>query len=91
MTTPQSIDSVAEVVDKIGRQALARALGIGVKAVGMAVLDGRFPAAWFDTVDRLAAAGGFAVPRDLFNFKNSVDIPPPPRRARIANSSGAAQ
>ena len=58
-----------EVVDLIGREALADDLGVLAKTVGIAAATGQFPASWYVVVNAAAAKHGAQVPLCLFRFK----------------------
>jgi len=60
--------SVAEICDVVGRRRIAAAVGVRITSVSNAVAEGRFPARWFDVIERLTAEAGLRCPRHLFTF-----------------------
>lgn len=56
----------SEIIDHIGRDAIKAAFGISSQAITMQIKAGKFPAAWFDKMERMA---GHKLPRELFKFK----------------------
>jgi hypothetical protein len=62
MNTPR------EILDYIGRDRCASALGVSLARVERATRDGHLPAAWLDTLERIA---GRPLPRAAFAFKRS--------------------
>ena len=63
------MNEAREIVDLIGRDALASDLGVLAKTVGIAAATGRFPASWYIVVNAAAARHGAQVPLCLFSFK----------------------
>lgn len=57
-----------EIIEYIGRDRIAAAFGITGQAVSMQIKDGKFPAAWYDQLERMA---GRPLPRGLFKFKGA--------------------
>lgn len=60
---------IKSVVEKIGRHAIATALGVGYSTVGAAVQADRFPAAWLLVMQRLGDEHGVEITMDMFSFK----------------------
>lgn len=56
----------AEIVNFIGRDALASAVGVKQDAIRMALKSGRLPAAWYVACETLA---GRPLPREAFTFR----------------------
>ena len=52
--------------DRVGRQNIADAVGVGLTAVSNAVVRGHFPASWFLTMRK----AGLEPPETLFVWKN---------------------
>ena len=65
------MNSTSDLADALGRKEMAKALGVGLTAVSNAVVNGQFPAAWFDTLEAMAQARGVDCPRDLFGFRRA--------------------
>lgn len=62
-------------IDAVGRRTIADALGVGLTAVSNAYVDDRFPASWFDALDRIASEAGEDLPRSAFNWKRAKSLP----------------
>jgi len=63
------METVKTIIKTLGREPLALALGVGVKAVGAASVAGRFPANWYLIIKALCGAAGLHCPDALFSFK----------------------
>jgi len=63
------MNEAREIVDLIGRDALASDLGVLSKTVSITAAAGRFPASWYIVINAAAAKHGANVPLGLFNFK----------------------
>jgi len=63
------MNDAREIVDLIGRDALASDLGVLTKTVSIAAAAGRFPASWYIVINAAAAKHGAQVPLGLFRFK----------------------
>lgn len=69
-----------ELANKLGRSAIADAVGVGASAVSEALRLGGFPASWYAAVTDLGDANGVEVPMDVFRFKSAItrtDTTPP--------------
>lgn len=64
--TPGMSDSPAHILNSIGRERCALALGVSAARVERATRDGHLPAAWLDTLERIA---GRPLLREAFAFK----------------------
>ncbi len=65
--------TVREIVNVIGRDALADALGLAnAKSIQPAVTAGEFPAAWYPTIKELCEKQEISIPMALFNWKIPV-------------------
>lgn len=60
--------TVERICETLGRRTVAEAIGVRLTSVSNAIVDGRFPARWFDVVDRLCAQRELPCPRRLFTF-----------------------
>lgn len=60
--------TVGDLCDVIGRKVIARHIGVGLTQVSNAAVEGRFPAKWFDVIEKLCARRGVDCPRELFSF-----------------------
>ena len=61
------------IIKNIGRKRLSQQLGVKYVTVSAAAVSGRFPAAWYPTIQRLAAEYDLTVPDDLFNWRVPQD------------------
>lgn len=64
-----TMKTTSQILDFVGVEAASSALGVTLDRVQRARRDSKLPAAWLDTLERLA---GEPLPRNLFAFK-SVD------------------
>ena len=55
-----------EIIDYLGAEKVADALGIGLPAVKVRLADGKLPAAWYHKLELMA---GRPLPRECFTFK----------------------
>ena len=62
MNTPR------EILNFVGLEEAQRALGVSFGSVERAQRQEKLPAAWLDTLERLA---GRPLPREVFNFKRA--------------------
>lgn len=77
-TTPPApplpeLTTVAEVIDALGRDWLAKAFAVTRKRIDMCRRDGVMPASWFDATEAMARAAGYSVSRDMFAWKKPTD------------------
>lgn len=63
------METPRQILDTVGREAAAQALGVGAHRIDRATRDPKLPASWFDTLERLA---GEPLPREVFAFKASA-------------------
>ncbi len=63
------LNTAAEIVTYLGKANIAAKLGIGVRAVEIAVDKGALPAHWYDTLEGMA---GRPLGRGAFTFKRPV-------------------
>lgn len=71
------LTTASNLADRLGRQHIADACGVGLTAVSNAVVRGSFPPSWFLAVQVLAAKSGVECPPSLFGMKDTpqgVDI-----------------
>lgn len=61
------------ICEAVGRQRISKEVGVGLTAVSNAAVTGKFPASWFDVVERLCIAKGVECPRSSFSFKEKED------------------
>jgi len=66
----QSMKTPQQILDFVGVDAAASALGVTVDRVQRARRDDKLPPAWLDTLERMA---GQPLPRSLFAFKRAID------------------
>lgn len=60
--------TVAQICEALGRENIARRIGVGLTAVSNAATENRFPARWFLIVKELCDEAGLPCPPHLFNF-----------------------
>ncbi|WP_323008964.1 hypothetical protein [Paracoccus sp. (in: a-proteobacteria)] len=60
--------TATDICDRLGRTAIANAVGVGLTAVSNAAVDNRFPARWFFAVKSLCEKSGIDCPEELFSF-----------------------
>ena len=59
--------------DIVGRQALAKAVGVSTAAVTNAIERGTFPASWYEEGRRLALIHRIEAPPAMFNQKLAAE------------------
>jgi hypothetical protein len=59
-----------EILNTLGRERVAAALGVTVLRVDRATNERRLPASWYDVLCELA---GYDLPRTIFTFKRNID------------------
>lgn len=64
--------NVENIIKKVGYTKLAAELGVHRTAIVNAKRNAVFPAAWFDTIDRLCEERGIECPRKLFNWRSAA-------------------
>lgn len=57
------------IIKTLTSARIEAALGVSSHAVRKAYQDRRFPASWFDVMEKLCADNGLTCPRKAFNFK----------------------
>lgn len=62
--------TTAEIIEYVGRDRLAGALGVKDGAIRHAAKSGIFPASWYDSLERLC---GRPLDRALFSFKGAAE------------------
>lgn len=66
--------TVRHIVDAIGREKLAKELGLeNAKSIQPAVTNNIMPASWYYVVTKLGASKGINVPQDSFKFKQKCE------------------
>lgn len=60
--------TASELARALGRKNIAEATGVGLTAVGNAVVRGWFPATWFMVLSDLAKKAGQPCPPELFKM-----------------------
>lgn len=55
-----------EIIDYLGAETVADALGIGLPAIKVRLAEGKLPAAWYHKLEMMA---GRPLPRECFSFK----------------------
>lgn len=63
------MNEVLNICQTIGRDLLARSLGVGRQAVSNAVADEMFPASWYAVIKHECDQRGLECPISLFRFK----------------------
>ena len=58
----------ADILDSLGRERVAAAVGVDMRRVQRAAFDDRLPALWYAALCDLA---GHDLPRDAFTFKRA--------------------
>lgn len=61
------MNTVAETVEFIGAEKMAQSLGLSIYSIEKAKTQRRFPASWYDALERLA---GRPLDRKLFHFRS---------------------
>lgn len=62
-----------DVISKLGRKRLIVALGVSTAQISNCINDERFPAHWFDVMDKMASIDGWEMPRRVFSWKRVED------------------
>lgn len=62
------METPREILDSLGREAIAARLGVDRRRVMRAAYEDRLPAVWYATLCEMA---GRDLPRDVFNFKRA--------------------
>lgn len=66
--------TVRHIVDAIGREKLAKELGLeNAKSIQPAVTNNIMPASWYYVVTKLGADHGITVPQCSFKFKQKCE------------------
>lgn len=68
--------SVAAICEAVGRRRISAEIGVKATAVSNAVSNEKFPAHWFDVIERLCGEVGVECPRSLFTFAGTVGANP---------------
>ena len=63
------MSNVRKILDTLGRDVVADALGVTGKSLSAAAVSNRCPSSWWLILSQLCAAGGIDCPADLFAFK----------------------
>jgi hypothetical protein len=63
---PPMLNTVPEIIEYLGADAICSAVGVKPPAVRKAKNEKQFPAMWYHALERLA---GGPLPRHLFSFK----------------------
>jgi len=61
-----SMENTAEIIEYIGKAALADRVGVTVDRINLAIRQNIMPASWYDSCEKMA---GRPLPRTLFTFK----------------------
>jgi hypothetical protein len=64
--------TAGEFADRVGRVAIAEAIGVGLTAVSNNVVKGSFPSSWYLALKELAEAQGIECPPALFRMKTGT-------------------
>ncbi len=64
------MEKASDIIDSIGAARMAVCLGVSASRVRMARAEGKLPACWFDTCEKLT---GQTLPREFFAFKGGVN------------------
>jgi hypothetical protein len=68
-------NSASSLANKLGRNKIASAVGVGLTAVSNATVSGKFPSSWFEIIEALCVSVGEDCPRKIFNFKTPSKSP----------------
>ncbi len=68
--------NTSDIINKVGSAAIEVACNVGEHSVRAAKRDGKFPASWFDEMEKLCADHGLPCPRNLFAFKRPQEDSP---------------
>ena len=60
-----------QIIEALGADAVAEALGVTLSAVAEQRRQGKLPAAWYLKLRDLGAARGVSVPEGAFRWKNN--------------------
>lgn len=72
---PLQESTVAEIVERLGREAIMSRLGIKKSAISQACIAGRFPSSWFAVISSMCAEASVSCPMSLFTFKGDIPAP----------------
>lgn len=86
------MQTASDFAAALGRKNMAARLGVGLTAIGNAVVSGEFPSSWFLELSKLAEELGASCPVHLFAFRRSTesgygDAQMAPQREQLANVS----
>ena len=65
--------STSDIINAIGPDAIQSICQVGEFSIRAAKREGKFPASWFDAIERACSDRGIQCPRDLFAFKRPQD------------------
>lgn len=63
------MQTAKEIIDYLGEDQVAAALGVSRKAVRVSVAKGQLSALWYNELEHMA---GRPLPRDVFSFKGRI-------------------
>jgi len=66
----KNTDTIAGIMDAVGRAEAKAALGVGDRAIQVACQTNIAPASWFDQLERMTRR---RLPRELFTFKVAAE------------------
>jgi len=64
------MEKASDIIDFVGKDAAAVALGISQDAIRVRLAQGKLPASWYHALERLA---GRPLPRSAFSFKGAAE------------------
>lgn len=69
-----SKETVKQIADKLGDEAIAKACGVSDHSVRNARWQGRFPASWFPVIREMCSGAKIKCPESAFNFKSPSSV-----------------
>lgn len=82
------MNTVPQIVDRLGRQEIIDRLGVRTSSVTDAISDGVFPARWYGELKEMADEQGIELPLELFNWRKASGgpriMPHPPAHEHAA-------
>ncbi len=66
--------TVRQVIYNLGRAETTAELGVSTAAVTNAIANGKFPAQWFDVMDKRASRLQVKLPREHFSWRRAEAI-----------------
>ena len=63
--------STSDIINALGPDTIQAICQVGEFSIRAAKREGKFPASWFDAIERACHDRGYPCPRDLFAFKRA--------------------